>query len=367
MLASLASAHTEGAGSGAHAVLRAPVLCRETWLGGWENVDPERLAAHRDSLPEHEINMRDGKHESASANGLSWTCRHVGGDEVFLDMLARPCFAAAEQLCGEGTLIYPEGKTQPGANFAHPGANFRGVGSAGQAGRGVYAKMPPRLSDEERAAAMDEPITGGHVDGWDGDRWRVSVNTTLDDVEPGGGAFSVWPGSHLLTYPHRHWTYDWDDDTAPTGDMSTGVKRISNPDFDAAVAKAKEEIEPVELCGPAGSVIFWCGAHTPLATHAPPAPASGAAHLAHLRLHHEVRSPLIIGSCMRRHHRLMHSGSRNRGTSIRSGVIFEYYKKPVPGLDNSPKAEVMRGNAPDMWGDWSEEVRAVPLQPSARL
>ena len=53
------------------------------------------------------------------------------------DMLARPCFAAAEQLCGEGTLIYPEGKTQPGANFAHPGANFRGVGSPGQAGRGV--------------------------------------------------------------------------------------------------------------------------------------------------------------------------------------------------------------------------------------
>ena len=108
-----------------------------TWLGGWENVDPERLAAHRDSLPEHEINAREGKHESASANGLSWTCRHVGGDEVFLDMLARPCFAAAEQLCGEGTLIYPEGKTQPGANFAHPGANFRGVGSQGQAGRGV--------------------------------------------------------------------------------------------------------------------------------------------------------------------------------------------------------------------------------------
>ena len=124
--------------------------------------------------------------------------------------------------------------------------------------------MPPRLSDEERAAAMDEPITGGHVDGWDGDRWRVSVNTTLDDVEPGGGAFSVWPGSHLLTYPHRHWTYDWDGDTAPTGDMSTGVQRIPNPDFDAAVAKAKEEIEPVELCGPAGSVIFWCGTRTPL-------------------------------------------------------------------------------------------------------
>ena len=76
---------------------------------------------------------------------------------------------------------------------------------------------------------------------------------------------------------------------------------------------------------------------------------------------------------MRRHHRLMHSGSRNRGTSIRSGVIYEYYKAPVPGLDNSPQAEVLRGNHPDMWGDWSDEVRAAPLpeaftpQPSAKL
>ena len=188
-------------------------------------------------------------------------------------------------------------------------------------------------------------------------------------MEPGGGAFSVWPGSHLLTYPHRHWTYDWDGDTAPTGDMSTGVKRISNPDFDAAVAKAKEEIEPVELCGPAGSVIFWCGAHTPLATHAPPAPASGAAHLAHLRLHHE--SPVSPD------HRLVHAQAppphalrkpqpRHLHPQRRDLRVL-YYKKPVPGLDNSPKAEVMRGNAPDMWGDWSEEVRAVPLQPSAKL
>ena len=209
-----------------------------TWLGGWENVEPETLAAHRDSMPEHEINARDGKNESSVAKGLGWTCRHVGGDEVFLDMLARACFGAAEQLCGAGTLIYPEGRTQPGANFAHPGANFRGVGSPGQAGRGVYAKMPPRLSDEERAATMDAPITGGHVDGWDGDRWRVSVNTTLDDVEPGGGAFSVWPGSHLRTYPHRHWNYDWEGNDAPSGDMSTGViKRIPNPEFDAAVAQ----------------------------------------------------------------------------------------------------------------------------------
>lgn len=51
--------------------------------------------------------------------------------------------------------------------------------------------------------------------------------------------------------------------------------------YNAALEGCKQDIEPVELYGPAGSVIFW-------------------------------------------HHRLMHSASRNRGTSIRSGVIYDF-------------------------------------------
>ena len=52
-------------------------------------------------------------------SGLTWGCREIGGTEEFLDMLPRACWGAAEQLCGEGTLIYPAGDTRPGANFAH--------------------------------------------------------------------------------------------------------------------------------------------------------------------------------------------------------------------------------------------------------
>ena len=119
---------------------------------------------------------------------------------MFLDLLPRACWGAAEQLCGTGSLIYPAGKlADPRHNFAHPGANAEGVGSPGQACRGVYANFPPKFDSEaDRRAASAANITGGHVDGWDGDRWRVSVNTTLDDVGPGGGAFAVWPGSQCV-------------------------------------------------------------------------------------------------------------------------------------------------------------------------
>ena len=38
-------------------------------------------------------------------------------------------------------------------------------------------------------------------------------------------------------------------------------------------------------------------------------------------------------------------------------------KKPVPGLDNTSLAEIARGNAADMWGDWSDELRAAGPAP----
>lgn len=42
-------------------------------------------------------------------------------------------------------------------------------------------------------------------------------------------------------------------------------------------------------------------------------------------------------------------------------------KKPVPGIDNTPKAEIARGNSDDMWGDWSDEVLASPLTSNPKL
>lgn len=203
----------------------------ESWLGGFDGADPDALERHKACTEEHTLNSSAGIAESNVAGGLGWSCRMVGGEDAFLNLLPRACWGAAQQLCGVDSLIYPAGDTQPGANFAHPGANVRGVGSPGQACRGVYAKLPPDFSPEERAAALDEPIGGGHVDGWDGDRWRFSVNTTLDDTGPGDGAFTVWPGSHLLMHPYRH--YHYGEEEGVTGYPRTipgGAKRFTFPE-----------------------------------------------------------------------------------------------------------------------------------------
>jgi len=100
----------------------------------------------------------------------------------------------AEQLCGAGTLIYPKGSealTHQEYTFAHPGGNHASKGTPGHACRGIYCVMPQTLAEPRSPSAGS-----AHVDGWAGDRWRVSCHTYLEDVAPGGGEFGVWPESH---------------------------------------------------------------------------------------------------------------------------------------------------------------------------
>lgn len=121
------------------------------------------------------------------------------------------------QLCGPGTLIRPEaGGTAGAAPFAHPGANYSsGIGAErapvtrpGQACRGVYCTLPPHADATPAAEAGTHDDAGGapvgrssspngkwsmngHVDGWEGQRWKLSCSTYLQDVGPGGGAFLI--------------------------------------------------------------------------------------------------------------------------------------------------------------------------------
>ena len=71
----------------------------------------------------------------------------------------------------------------------------------------------------------------------------------------------------------------------------------------------------------------------------------------------------------------MHQASRNLGTGLRSGLIYDVYKAATEGgvyADNSPRAEVLRGNptgSAAMWRDWAAEVRAAAdsLEDTAKL
>ena len=258
---------------------------------------------------------------------MYWECQSVGGSEEFLDLLPRAVWGAAEQLCGRGSLVWPSGQltgtgTKPGHNYAHPGANFLGQGSPGQACRGVYSLLPLRLTDMERAECRAQQQAnpqqlGAHVDGWDGDDWLLSVNTTLDDVPRFGGAFCVWPRSHHRTYPLQKHHYDWER-VWSEGGLTEGVGRTYCPEFIAELERIKKNTRPVECFAPTGSVTFW-------------------------------------------HHRLVHSASPNTGVGIRSGVIYDFYKKGPPWSREQMRADVETGNPQDMWVDWSDEVRRCTI------
>ena len=74
----------------------------------------------------------------------------------------------------------------------------------------------------------------------------------------------------------------------------------------------------------------------------------------------------------------MHQASRNLGTGLRSGLIYDVYKAATRLAeggayeDNSPRAELLRGNPRrprEMWSSWSAEVRAAAdsLEDTAKL
>ena len=182
-----------------------------------------------------------------SARG--WRCRAIAADESILDLLPRRVFHLAEQLCGQGSLVYPDGVTQPEYTFGHPGGNYAGKGTAGQACRGCYCVMPQPLDVPRMRSAMS-----AHVDGWAGDRWRVSCHTYLENVSPGGGEFAVWPGSHRRLW-HRHRGVSYARTLAAT--LGEPFDADESEDYRQELAAIKVDTAPVACHMRAGDVVFW--------------------------------------------------------------------------------------------------------------
>jgi hypothetical protein len=93
--------------------------------------------------------------------------------------------------------------------------------------RGLYPVFPTR----ERAPQ-------GHCDQH---KFQVGVVLYLSDVLPGGGGFTVWPGSHHEIARHH----------ATLG----GEDRL--PTYEAALQEIQRSTKPAELTGPAGTAVFW--------------------------------------------------------------------------------------------------------------
>jgi hypothetical protein len=257
-----------------------------------------------------------------------------GAEELLLNTAPRALWGVAEQLLGEGEVVWPAGVGEDGAttgpclltegNVAGmethlgPGAD-RWTGKAtgktgqlrlpktgpvwmtGQGARGSYCTLPnsPPPADNYRSA-HSEALYGTH--------WRLQIAAYIDDLPPSGGGLTLWPGSH-----RRIWDY-WEavHRDVPPPDRPEGV-----PKWDGytvpPLTDIKMDTEPVETAGPVGSVVLW---------HA------GLLHMA---------------------------GQNTLNDVIRQATIYAYAKTP----ESVPDEVVRRDPIGDLWRDWSDGVRSI--------
>ena len=100
--------------------------------------------------------------------------------------------------------------------------------------RGIYAVFPKPPSAPGRL--------GPHADYMAA---QISAMALASDIRPGGGGFTLWPGSHQLLHPH------WD--TVHGGKMSPQ----RGEGFRLARDAVLRDITPLEFTGQAGDVVFW--------------------------------------------------------------------------------------------------------------
>ncbi len=96
--------------------------------------------------------------------------------------------------------------------------------------RGLYSVFPSGVSCDKRP----RPDTDSHP-------FLLGTATYLSDVEPQGGGFTVWPGSHLT----MRWGY-----RTTAGSQRTG-------DYHRRLYKMAQMQPAVEITGSAGTTIFW--------------------------------------------------------------------------------------------------------------
>lgn len=106
--------------------------------------------------------------------------------------------------------------------------------------RGVYAAFPNAGEvDPDDPGRLTRPL-GPHTDQV---CQQLNVCVYLDDVPPRNGGFTLYPGSHRIMFRAHRYEANW----SPL------------PNFRDAMRKVVAEIEPVELAGEKGDVIFWHG------------------------------------------------------------------------------------------------------------
>ncbi len=107
--------------------------------------------------------------------------------------------------------------------------------------RGVYALFPTMdPADPNGKKRLRGTSLGPHSDQV---CQQLNACAYLDDVAPRNGGFTLYPGSHKIMFQAHKYESNW----SPLQSYNDSMQKVI------------EDIEPVELIGEKGSVIFWHG------------------------------------------------------------------------------------------------------------
>ena len=318
-------------------------LCRQARDQMWEIIGAHRPAMKRDDpgtwLPFTEEEKasyqrpEDGGDPYFCGRGHRFFIRN-GAEKLLLDLAPRALWNVAEQLLGEGEVVWPAGIDEAGETVGPcllTEGTLKGfephlegdpqqwtgkptgrservrlpktgpVWMTAQGARGLYCTLPdspPPL--ENYGGAHSEALFETH--------WRLQIAAYIDDLPPKAGGLTLFPGSH-----RRIWDF-WEE---VHRDLPPPARPEGIPEWHGYTApplpEIKADTEPVMTAGPVGSVVLW-------------------------------------------HANLLHMAGQNQLLDvIRQATIYAFAKKP----EAVPDEVVKRDPHGDLWRDWSDAVRSI--------
>ncbi|HEY5645881.1 MAG TPA: phytanoyl-CoA dioxygenase family protein [Pseudomonadales bacterium] len=283
-------------------------LCAEVLDRMWDSAPPS--LKRNDPTTWHAVPPEEESDDPLrTVQGTRWQLREASCEQAVIDLAFCPQLVAwAEQLLGRGMLRQPTVGGQPMGSWgpAWPGGPVDP--QLGEGVRGIYATLP-----SERAAPR--PPNRLHTDGHP---FHLGVVCLLDDCPPDGGALRIWPASHRRFYPLFPMQYD--QARIPFyPHMPSHKGLIHPPEYLAEVGRVEADTESVDCWGRRGDVVLW-------------------------------------------HHRLGHMAGVNIADppAIRQALLFDFCGSDLDRQRLDPPQ-------PDMWRDWSEELRSADAPVTAQL
>ena len=173
----------------------------------------------------------DGRGVKMFGGADGGVCIASSVDEEPFRTINETVFQYAEQFVGEGQLEPPTASTRITMRFPNH----------------------QELTDPDAQQPSD---LGTHIDGINTSSERlvtIGVGIFIDRVQPRGGGTTVWPGSHRIAGKYFE-TLDREE----YGEAGGGLPGWTGDGFDHD-RNFRDQYDPVEVHGPAGSALFWHG------------------------------------------------------------------------------------------------------------